>query len=201
MKKGHDLNTKIVKVELGSGFHGIPDFIHIDAVKVGNVDFEADIRNLKDLIPNDIVDELYSAHVLEHISYTEVAEVLQEWCRILKPGGMLTIKMPDLDFACKAYVEGIHSPEEIMLLLYGCFSDTPGGGDGWEKVSGNPNWDRATIETGMIPHPGKYTIWGAHKALYTYDMIRIRLENNGFHNVNRVVENDWELHVVAKKRN
>lgn len=188
----------LVRIELGSGPHGEPGFFHVDAVKVGNVDKEGDVRNLNWLSDNS-VDELYSAHTVEHISYTEIEPVLQEWCRVLKPAGKLTIKMPDLDFLCRAYVEGIHSTEEVMVAIFGGFSDYPGGPDGWEKISGNPQWDRNTIRDGEIPHPGKYTEWGAHKALYTFESFKPRLENAGFTNVRRVVENDWELHIVANK--
>lgn len=188
-----------LKVELGSGPHGIPGFLHVDAVKVGNVDRVGDIRRL-DWLADNSVDELYSAHALEHVSYTEVEAVLEEWYRVLKPGGKITIKMPDLAFLCRAFVEKIHSAEEVMVAIFGGFSDYPGGPDGWEKVSGNPNWERNTIPDGHLPHPGKYTEWGAHKALYTWETIKPRLERVGFQEVQRVVENDWELHVQARKQ-
>ena len=114
-------------------------------------------------------------------------------------GGKITIKMPDLDFLCRAYVSGIHSVEEIMIALFGGFSDYPGGLDGWEKISGNPQWSRNTIKEGNIPHPGQYTEWGGHKAMYTFESFKVRMEEAEFINVQRVVENDWELHIVASK--
>lgn len=187
-----------VRIELGSGPHGEPGYVHVDAVKVGNVDIEADVRCLDWLAPEE-VDELYSAHTVEHFSYTEIDSILREWYRVLKPGGKITIKMPDLDFLCRAHVEGIHSTEEVMVAIFGGFSDYPGGPDGWEKISGNNSWERNSIPDGHIPHPGKYTEWGAHKALYTFESFKPRLERAGFNNVRRVVENDWELHVVASK--
>jgi SAM-dependent methyltransferase len=150
-------------------------------------------------LQDNSVDEIYSAHVVEHFSYTEVEDVLKEWNRVLKPEGRITIKMPDLDFLCKAYVEGIHSTEEVMIAIFGGFSDYPGGPDGWEKISGNPKWERNTIKDGDIPHPGEYTEWGSHKALYTFNSFRLRLERCGFINIQRIIENDWELHVTASK--
>jgi SAM-dependent methyltransferase len=191
-------NTDPVRIELGSGPHGETGYYHVDAVKVGNVDRESDVRNL-DWIPDNAVDDLYSAHTVEHFSYTEIDTILSEWYRVLKPSGVIRLKMPDLDFLCRAYVEGIHSTEEVMVAIFGGFSDYPGGPDGWEKISGNPQWDRNTIPDGEIPHPGKYTEWGAHKAMYTFESFKPRMERAGFTNVHRVVENDWELHVVASK--
>ncbi len=187
-----------VCIELGSGPHGVPGFTHVDAVKVGNVDVELDVRHLP-WLQDDLVDELYAAHVVEHISYTEVSTVLREWCRVLKPGGKITLKMPDLNFLCRAYVEGVHSTEETMVALFGGFSDFPGGPDGWEKISGNSQWDRNTMPDGEIPHPGQYTEWGAHKAMYTFESFKPRMEGAGFTQVRRIVENDWELHVIGTK--
>lgn len=195
---GTTVQTHPVRVELGSGPHGIPGFLHVDAVKTGNVDVAADIRKL-DWIPDNSVDELYSAHAVEHISYTEIMTVLAEWRRVLKPGGKITIKMPDLDFLCFAHVNGIYAAEETMICIFGGFSDYPGGPDGWEKISGNPNWKRNTMQDGQVPNPGQYTEWGAHKALYNFKTFKARLEAVGFRNVERIVENDWELHIVASK--
>lgn len=186
------------RIELGSGPHGIPGFIHVDAIKVGNVDVVSDIRHLSWLAAGS-VDELYSAHAVEHISYTEIDSVLIEWYRVLKPSGKITIKMPDLDFLCRAYVEGVHSTEETMIAIFGGFADYPGGPEGWDKISGNPQWERNTIPDGEIPYPGQYTEWGAHKALYTFNSFKPRLERAGFMNVRRIVENDWELYITASK--
>ena len=187
-----------IRIELGSGPHGQPGFFHVDVVKTGNVHHQADVRDLS-FLESEAADELYSAHTVEHFSYTEIERVLTEWNRVLKPEGKITIKMPDLDFLCRAYVEGIHSTEEVMIAIFGGFSDESGGSDGWEKISGDPNWQRNTIQDGEIPHPGKYTEWAAHKALYTFETFKVRMERSGFRDVQRIVENDWELHVVATK--
>jgi SAM-dependent methyltransferase len=191
-------NYEPLRIELGSGPHGEPGYYHVDAVKVGNVDRESDVRNL-DWVLDDAVDDLYSAHTIEHFSYTEIDTILKEWHRVLKPSGIIRLKVPDLDFLCHAYVDGTHSTEEIMVALFGGFSDYPGGPDGWEKVSGNPKWERNTIPDGDVPHPGQYTEWGAHKAMYTFKSLVPRMERAGFINIHRVVENDWELHVTASK--
>lgn len=193
-----NFNTPLVRIELGSGSYGIIDFIHIDAVKTGNVDYQADVRNLN-FLETESVDELYSAHTVEHFSYTEITDILIEWNRVLKVGGKITIKMPDLDFLCRAYVENIHSTEETMIAIFGGFSDEPGGIDGWEKISGDSNWQRNSIKDGDIPCPGKYTEWGAHKALYTFETFKLRMKKAGFKNIQRVVETDWELYVTATK--
>lgn len=193
-----DMVPPRIKVELGSGSHGVPGFLHVDAVKTGNVDVECDVRHLEFLSDNS-VDELYSAHTVEHISYTEIETVLKEWNRVLKPGGNLVVKMPDLDFLCRAFVLGIHSTEEVMVAIFGGFSDYPGAPDGWDKISGNPDWERNTLLDGEIPHPDQYTEWGSHKALYTFESFKSRLKRADFVYVQRMIENDWELYIVSSK--
>jgi len=42
--------------------------------------------------PDNSFDRIIAAHVLEHIYYPHIA--LQEWCRVLRKGGVLTIVLP-----------------------------------------------------------------------------------------------------------
>ena len=51
---------------------------------------------------NNVLDYVYSSHLLEDFSPTEVVDVLREWMRIIKPGGVLIIYCPD-EQAYRAY--------------------------------------------------------------------------------------------------
>jgi predicted SAM-dependent methyltransferase len=63
------------------------------------------------------VDVLYSSHMLEHLDRREASEFLREAYRILRPGGILRIAVPDLERQiaeyqesgdADAFVEGMH---------------------------------------------------------------------------------------------
>lgn len=41
-------------------------------------------------------DIVHASHIIEHISYTKIEQVLKEWIRILRPGGVLEIWTPNL---------------------------------------------------------------------------------------------------------
>ena len=42
--------------------------------------------------------EVYASHVVEHLDYKdELAATLEEWLRVMKPGGKIYISVPDLD--------------------------------------------------------------------------------------------------------
>ncbi len=74
---------------------------------------------------------LYSSHVLEHFSHRDVLNVLQEWYRVLRSGGCLFLNVPDLDWACRAWLdpalrtEYFQTDEKMLEIFYGG-QDVPG---------------------------------------------------------------------------
>jgi predicted SAM-dependent methyltransferase len=83
-----------MKLHLGCGKRHIPGFVHIDAIDYPHVDHVATIDNLS-FIEDNTVDLIYNCHVLEHFKRREMPRVLGEWMRVLKPGGVLRISVPD----------------------------------------------------------------------------------------------------------
>jgi predicted SAM-dependent methyltransferase len=70
------------------------DSIGLDIRRTGKVDVVADARTLP--FVDGCFGRVYSSHTLEHFSHREIRLVLSEWVRILKPGGTLEIRCPDL---------------------------------------------------------------------------------------------------------
>ncbi|PKO82916.1 MAG: methyltransferase [Betaproteobacteria bacterium HGW-Betaproteobacteria-11] len=91
-----------MKLHLGCGKRHIPGFIHIDAVDYPHVDHVATIDNLS-FLPDASVDLIYNCHVLEHFKRRDVPRVLTEWRRVLKPGGILRVSVPDFEKLCEVY--------------------------------------------------------------------------------------------------
>lgn len=52
----------------------------------------------------ETVDEIYSSHMLEHVSKFEVSKILTEWNRVLKVGGKLELEIPDLEWVCRNWL-------------------------------------------------------------------------------------------------
>jgi tetratricopeptide (TPR) repeat protein len=66
------------------------------------------IGSITDLsaVADNSMDALYSSHNLEHIFRDEVPIALAEFFRVLKPGGLLLVTMPDLQAVAKFVAEG-----------------------------------------------------------------------------------------------
>ena len=52
---------------------------------------------------SNIFDLVYASHVLEHFKKKNVLKVLNEWVRVLKPGGILRISVPCFENLTKIY--------------------------------------------------------------------------------------------------
>ena len=71
--------------------------------------------------PDNSVEEVRASHILEHFGHKEVEAVLQEWVRVLKPGGRIRIAVPDFNYICKGYLEGRKEP--FCSYLFGGQTD------------------------------------------------------------------------------
>jgi predicted SAM-dependent methyltransferase len=69
------------------------------------------------------VDEVYASHVYEHLGYQqELPRALAEIHRILKPGGILRIAVPDLEILCRLFIHpDLTLPERfhVMRMMFG----------------------------------------------------------------------------------
>lgn len=101
-KWGKIIQSDEVRIELGSGpKKGSNGWITVDLY---GADISWDLRNGIPL-PDNCVDHLYTSHMLEHIPYKNLIAFLSECNRILKPGGSLSVCVPNAAFYIKAYVQ------------------------------------------------------------------------------------------------
>lgn len=105
-------------LHLGCGNKNDPRFINIDADAYPNVHFIQNIENLNNFASNS-ADLIYATHVLEHISHRKLVSVLKEWYRVIKPGGMIRISVPDFDILIEAYRNSGNNLGHIMEPLMG----------------------------------------------------------------------------------
>lgn len=130
-----------VKLNIGCGTSTIAGWVNIDnspTIPLSRVpfgkrlfrtpDWPADVRRIdvrkRIPFPNASVSFIYSSHTFEHFTYEESLAVARECFRVLKPGGILRIVVPDLGKIVRDYLADTSNPKAShrfigRLLLIG----------------------------------------------------------------------------------
>lgn len=98
-----------VRLNLGSGEVPLEGYVNLDAKT------DDQIYPLK-AYADGSVDEVRASHVLEHFPHGAVVNVVREWVRVLKPGGVLKIAVPDLETIARLYLAGENAPIQGYLM-------------------------------------------------------------------------------------
>jgi ubiquinone/menaquinone biosynthesis C-methylase UbiE len=118
-------DRKLVKLHLGCGKRHIPGFLHVDSTRFTHVDFVQDIRSLVNF-RDQSASLVYACQVIEYFDREELPNVLREWRRVLCPGGILRLSVPDFAVIMKLYGAGLKL-EWFLGTLYGRIPDGGGG--------------------------------------------------------------------------
>ena len=80
-----------------------------------------DIRNRLPFEMNT-VDFIYACHCVEHFTRFEWAVMKKDWYRVLKGGGIIEVRCPDLEIACQKFATSeyrYHGVVSIHDMIYG----------------------------------------------------------------------------------
>ena len=100
--------TGIKRLNWGCGPRARPGWINSDRRTGEGIDLSCDILHGLPL-ESDGLDYIVSIHALQDLAYADVLPALRELRRILKPGGVLRLGLPDLDRAIRAYLRHDHA--------------------------------------------------------------------------------------------
>ena len=126
-------------LNLGCGNHYHPSWVNIDFYSIDpNVIRHNLLKGIP--FPNNNIDFLYSSHLLEHFTRKDADYFISECFRVLKPGAIMRIVVPDLQKICKEYInivnefnsgnfERIEDYNWIMLEMYDQTVRTSSGGE------------------------------------------------------------------------
>jgi predicted SAM-dependent methyltransferase len=107
------------KLHLGCGKKYIEGFFHVDALDFPHVDHRGPVDDLS-FIASNSVELIYACHLLEHFGRKEVPLVIKEWARVLKPGGVLRIAVPDYGACAELYCQGkLKTLNDVTGLMVG----------------------------------------------------------------------------------
>ncbi len=93
----------LVRVNVGCGRVWHPDWVNLDHRPASPEIRRFDLRQPLPFA-DAAVDAVYASHVLEHLDRSEGKKLLAECRRILKPGGIVRIVVPDLEELCRFYL-------------------------------------------------------------------------------------------------
>ena len=116
------------------------------------------------------LSEIYSRHMLEHLTFSESQLALRDWKNALAPGGLLRIEVPNLQFAMSQWQNAVWTEHEL------------------ENRYSNARWGYAGLfgwQRECDPEADDYNLsyWDVHKSGYTADSMSFFLEQAGFGNI------------------
>ena len=156
---------EVAKLQIGCGPYPLKGWLNTDLLtncRTGNPIFMDAGKPFP--IPNVSFDYVYSEHLFEHLTYSQATNMLKECYRILKPGGVIRIATPNLQFLEDLFVH----PEKELNKAYIEFN---------AQRSGLPSDPVYTISY-------FHTSWG-HQIIYDPDSLARFLEDVGFKDICR----------------
>lgn len=121
-KRKKNVLNDLKRLNLGCGFDKKEGFINIDLNEKHYPDICADVTNLS-FLKTAAYEEILAQDVLEHIERNKVKPTLKEWARLLKRGGVLTIRIPSLmqllEMLADPRNRDVKKAEEVIHLIYG----------------------------------------------------------------------------------
>ncbi len=106
------LTNNIKKLQLGCGENTIEGFFNTDIIVADGVYYVDECQPLP--FRDETFHYIFLEHNFEHLSYHDGRNLLRECYRVLKPGGVLRLTMPCLEFLLQIY----QKPEEPLFQEY-----------------------------------------------------------------------------------
>lgn len=161
-----------MKLNLGCWHRYIPGFVHVDLCDMPHIDYKRSIDDLS-IFEAGSAELIYCSHCFEYFDRFKAVSVLKEWHRVLQPGGMLRLAVPDFDKLIEVY----HLSGDIGKIL-------------------GPLFGRMEIQT-----PSSKEVIH-HETVYNFDSLKRILEENGFEDVKRydwreTIHKDYDDHSQA----
>ena len=148
--------ARAVKLHWGCGMKHHVGWTNIDGWAAPSVDYIHDMRKPLPLAENS-VSMIFTEHVLEHFSHTDGSRIVRDFHRILQPGGIVRIIVPDLEIFIERY-----TAEDSDFMR-----------DTWTSCETRAE----VVNTVFYEH--------FHRAIYDYGMLRLTLKKAGFTDVRK----------------
>jgi len=124
-----EFKRDVVKLNLGAGGERLDGYITVDLFDP-QADEQCDASDLRLVVEKyGRADEIRASHLLEHLPHVDTMRVLRNWVWALKPGGLLSLAMPDLEWCLRNWLNAPEDDEKKygfwLWTIYGT-QETPG---------------------------------------------------------------------------
>lgn len=125
-------------------------------------DIQSDIRNID--LPDEYATAIAAIHVFEHFYQWETPAMLQEWKRLLKPGGKLILELPCMDKVITHLYQCVKEQKRISPTM------------SWFVFWGDPKYRHEAMS-----HKWGYTVAMLHEALSEAGFVDIEFSEPRYH--------------------
>jgi len=158
-------SQKNISLNIGCGPFGFDGWVNVDLMSLKNVSFTFDTRR-KLPFKDETVARIRVEHFFEHLDKDfEVPSFLNECKRVMQPGAVLRIAVPDIEKFIEAYSK---NDSQLWLNLGYDITNLPAGFD--TKVA-------------ILNHIFRQN--GEHKYAYDFEALRYVLNQHGFKQITR----------------
>jgi radical SAM superfamily enzyme YgiQ (UPF0313 family)/predicted SAM-dependent methyltransferase len=176
------IKEKDLKIYMGCGEETREGYIGCDKRRLPNVSIVCNAWELSRHCTG--VGEIYSRHMLEHLTLIQVKATLCDWMKALAVGGKVNIIVPNMDFHIEQWRRAVWD-EASWEQKWSDARHAFAGFWGWQRETGPDDQD---INDGSL-------CWDVHKSGYNKKSLSFLLKRSGFSNIKCEVVDD--VHVVA----
>lgn len=118
-------NKKPLKIDIGAGIRNkktpLEEWTHLDCFAGDHIEIVCDFAEIP--LADGEADEIFSGDTIEHIRTDLTDKTLREWNRILKIGGVFSLRTPNLHSTMVRYTKGEIDLNHAIGALYGSQED------------------------------------------------------------------------------
>ena len=145
-----------MKIEFGCGGKPTKEgFKTCDIRNLPGIDFVCPSWEIDKHVENNSVDEIFSRHFFEHLTFMQGEKQLEVWYNILKPNGVCEMMLPNMTYHIQQWINRSNE-REINHAMAGFWG-----------------WQRGTFDD----------VWDVHKSGYDEELLTRLVEKKGFVNI------------------
>jgi len=96
-----------MKIEFGCGANPTKEgFLTCDIRDLPGIDFVCPAWEIIDQVEPNSVDEIFSRHFLEHLTFVQADKLVGIWFIILKSGGVCELAVPNMEYHIAQWIKG-----------------------------------------------------------------------------------------------